>query len=62
MSEKLYTITESEYRRLLNNSEKLDRLEAMGVDCWCGYEEAFSDDYFDTSIEEEVERILKSKK
>lgn len=41
MSQKeMVTITKSEYEELLDDSRKLSALECMGVDNWCGYDEA----------------------
>jgi hypothetical protein len=40
MDEKMVTIPESEYQRLLNDSEMLGCLEACGVDNWCGWDDA----------------------
>lgn len=37
---KRITITEREYKRLQNDSDKLAALEEMGVDNWSGYDDA----------------------
>ena len=38
--EETVTISKFEFARLTRDSEKLDALEAMGVDNWEGYSEA----------------------
>ncbi|WP_459213703.1 hypothetical protein [Paenibacillus graminis] len=40
MDVKMVTITESEYQRLLRDSDKLGCLEACGVDNWGGWDDA----------------------
>ncbi|HLO11549.1 MAG TPA: hypothetical protein VK190_04770 [Pseudoneobacillus sp.] len=37
------TISKKEYESLLQDSRKLNRLEAYGVDNWVGYGDAMSD-------------------
>lgn len=39
------TITKSEYRQLLKDSELLSRLEGAGVDNWNGWDDARSGEY-----------------
>lgn len=66
MKEKIYKLTESELRSLIEDSEFLNCLENEGVDNWHGYEEACSvfnemneggeiDEILDDYIFEEVE-------
>ena len=40
MGDETVTITKREYDRLLDDSLKLGCLEDMGVDNWCGYDDA----------------------
>lgn len=40
---KMVTISQEEYKSLLESQDKLERLEAYGVDNWSGYSEAMSD-------------------
>lgn len=42
-NEKAVTISVQRYAQLLHAEEKLDRLEAYGVDNWSGYGDAISD-------------------
>jgi hypothetical protein len=66
MKEKIYKLTESELRYLIEDSEFLDCLLNEGVDNWQGYEEAchsfneikedgYIDEILDDYIFEEVE-------
>ena len=38
--EEMVTITKDEYESLIEDSKKLNALEIMGVDNWCGYGDA----------------------
>ena len=51
--EKYVLITAKEYIELLKSEEELSRLEASGVDNWCGYGEG----EFETTFEEDVEQM-----
>ena len=50
---KTVTITEAEYKRLLDRDEFLDCLEACGVDNWGGYGDAH--EIFNTEEEELID-------
>lgn len=53
--EEMVTITKAEYESLLEDSDKLNRLEAYGVDNWSGYSDALSDEMGIFKDEEEEE-------
>lgn len=40
--EEMVTISKSEYESLKEDSEKLNALECLGVDNWCGYDDAMN--------------------
>jgi len=50
--DKMVTITENKYDRLLAESRKLNALECYGVDNWDGYDYAMSE-YFGEDEEED---------
>lgn len=63
--DKLITITEQEYARLLTRDCKLDAMKDCGVDNWSGYGSWYEDDYgagmsFDESTEQYVAEKVSS--
>jgi len=64
MEEKMVTITEKEYKELIEDSNFLRALREVGIDNWEGYSEALKfdeamenyQDYYDEEEEEEEER------